>query len=217
MINDSKKVYSVENNSPKKGWKITWEDGKRDVIFNKDWLPLLEEAKEHNLPINFTKEKEGDYWHIMTIDLSHEPAQIIKSDPTGNSIEAQTAYKGAIELMANKIITPDSMLGQAAISWGFTKLGVNPPLKTTTTEKPEELFPEDTPNHNEKPPETQQTVSKSLRDPSTLKNYGEALKAIHADFRVQPAAALKEAGVSSTGQLSITPAELYLVIAERYK
>ena len=39
------------------------------------------------------------------------------------SIEAQVAYKGQVELMVAKIITPDSVEGQVTIQWAMKRLG----------------------------------------------------------------------------------------------
>ena len=70
MIEDSKWVKSVESNAPKKGWKITWHDDKKDNIFDESWLKILDEAQKDNRLVHFTKEKNNaGYWNILNLNL----------------------------------------------------------------------------------------------------------------------------------------------------
>ena len=50
-------------------WAVTWDDDKKDNIFNKDWLPLLEKSHKESVPILFTKEKKGDFWNIVSLEF----------------------------------------------------------------------------------------------------------------------------------------------------
>lgn len=63
------------------------------------------------------------------------------------SIESQTAFKGVIELLVAKIITPDDVLGKAALSWAAERLGTKaeekPPLvKHTFLKEPPKSGPD---------------------------------------------------------------------------
>lgn len=71
MIQDSKFVHSVNSNAPKKGWKITWHDDKKDNIFDESWLPILDQAQKEKRMISFQKEKNNaGYWNIMRLNLA---------------------------------------------------------------------------------------------------------------------------------------------------
>jgi len=114
MISDSKYVKSVDSNAPKKGWVITWQDDKKDFIFEEAWLKLLSKAQEEQRLVNFTKEQNAKgYWNIQTLvlaelpDTPSTPPQSKSEPPTpvsnGNvpprehDIHKQVAYKGVME------------------------------------------------------------------------------------------------------------------------
>ncbi len=129
MIEDNKIVKSIEAKSGGKSgtyWTVTWQDDKRDNIFNGDWLPLLEQSQQEHRMIHFTKEKEGKYYNIKSLELdqldkeSTEPPIVKEGMPpkqesrpdivmtksdwgekdriTRKSIERQTALNDAVEL-----------------------------------------------------------------------------------------------------------------------
>jgi len=78
MIEDSKFVQSIISNSPKKGWKITWHDEKKDNIFNEAWLKILDQAQKEQRMVHFTKEKnEAGYWNILTLELASLEAEAV--------------------------------------------------------------------------------------------------------------------------------------------
>lgn len=71
MITDTKKVKEVVSNHPKKGWKITWQDGRYDNIFDNGWLEILEAAQAEDNPVTVQKEKnDKGYWNIVNLDLA---------------------------------------------------------------------------------------------------------------------------------------------------
>lgn len=75
MIEDSKFVQSVASNSPKKGWKITWADGKYDNFFDEAWLPILDSAQKNKRLVNFQKEKNAaGYWNLVSLELAEAPS-----------------------------------------------------------------------------------------------------------------------------------------------
>jgi len=96
-------------------------------------------CKTHDTPF-FKKGKMKNYAHPIgdtgewcnmpedtkPVQPKAEPrkATPYRVDPpsTNLSIEQQSAYKGGIELLVNKIITPDSHMGKATIDWGLVKL-----------------------------------------------------------------------------------------------
>jgi hypothetical protein len=72
MIEDTKFVEKIESKPGGKSgtyWAITWTDGKTDRIFNGDWLPICEESQEKKLAVHFTKQKEGNYYNIKSMEL----------------------------------------------------------------------------------------------------------------------------------------------------
>ncbi len=102
MITDTKFVKSVTSNTPKKGWKIEWMDGKKDNVFDNAYLAILEEAQKSNRMVTVTKEKnDAGYWNIQTLELATleatptpaQPTTQVRSQSTNASIEAQVAIK----------------------------------------------------------------------------------------------------------------------------
>ena len=86
MIEDSKFVKSIEAKSGGKSgtyWTVTWQDEKHDNIFNNEWLPILESAQENNRLVHFGKEKHGQYYNIVSLELASEtqPPKETGSDP----------------------------------------------------------------------------------------------------------------------------------------
>jgi len=128
MIEDSKFVKSIASNAPKKGQKVTWADGKTDIIFDQEWVALLNQALKENRLVHFTKDKnDAGYWNIQTLELAQlnkeptkppiiessmppkqeKPTEISPMTPdkwaekdriTRKSIERQTSLNAAIEL-----------------------------------------------------------------------------------------------------------------------
>ena len=106
MITDTKYVQSVESNAPKKGHKIHWSDGKTDNVFDASWLPILEEARRGNLPVNISKEKnDAGYWNIKTLvigtaqappPVSPPPAQPALTTPVVNPVIKAAKELGAV-------------------------------------------------------------------------------------------------------------------------
>jgi len=84
MISDSKFVKGVKSNAPKKGYKIEWQDGKFDNIFDESWLPMLDEAQKTNRLVTYEKEKNNaGYWNIINLylaELDEEPQEDLFPD-----------------------------------------------------------------------------------------------------------------------------------------
>lgn len=74
-----------------------------------------------------------------------------RSPDERESIEAQTALKGAVELMTNKIIDLEHPVSKAAFAWTLRRLGA------------EDIFPE---TRKQKQPETPQVAPGQARQPS---------------------------------------------------
>lgn len=75
MIEDSKIVKEIKTKQGGKSgtyWTVIWEDGKMDNIFNREWLPLLEQSQDENVPLHFTKEKSGKFYNIKTLEVAEE-------------------------------------------------------------------------------------------------------------------------------------------------
>ena len=80
MIKDTKQVKSVNSNSPKKGWKIEWTDGKFDNFFDESWLPILDKAQKTQRSVYIEKEKnQAGYWNIIKLEQGVEPVSIKES------------------------------------------------------------------------------------------------------------------------------------------
>ena len=62
-----KMVKSIELVEGTKGiyHKITWEDGKADLIFDPEMLKVFAKAKAGNHAVEVTKEQKGKYWNIV--------------------------------------------------------------------------------------------------------------------------------------------------------
>lgn len=148
MIEDTKTVKSIATKVGGKSgtyWTITWRDGKSDNIFNADWLPILERSQTELRPVHFTKEnKEGSkYYNIISLELLEKPPDAVKPAATTvntttreNSIEAQVAFKGFIELCANGKLDVNKEPMLSVIQWGLAKMGLElppaaPELKST--------------------------------------------------------------------------------------
>lgn len=72
MIEDFKTVKKVEAKAGSKGtyWAVTWADDKKDNIFNVAWLPLLKQSQEEQVPLRYTKEKKGNFFNIVSLELA---------------------------------------------------------------------------------------------------------------------------------------------------
>ena len=71
-IEDTKYVKSVEAKSGGKSgtyWTVTWTDDKHDNIFDKAMMDKCEEAQANKLAVHYTKEKKGNYFNIVTLEL----------------------------------------------------------------------------------------------------------------------------------------------------
>ena len=139
MIKDAKFVKSVTSNTPKKGWKIEWADGKFDNIFDEAWLPILDEAQKTNRLVAFEKEKNNaGYWDIIKLKLvdlpdtgsppvqkppAETPPKSERPNTTNNSIESQVAFKGIVELIVADKVKVNGLVGVWALSWAMDKLG----------------------------------------------------------------------------------------------
>ena len=68
---DTKWVADIEAKSGAKGtyWTVTWHDTKKDTLFDEDWKNICEKAQTGKLAVHFTKEKKGDYWNIVSLEL----------------------------------------------------------------------------------------------------------------------------------------------------
>ena len=139
MIKDTKQVKEVRSNSPKKGWKIEWSDGKFDNFFDEAWIPILDEAQKTQHPVYIEKEKnQAGYWNIIVLKLADETAKedtMTKEDWANkdhqkqSSIESQKAYDKGMDVYAAYIAadkTPENPrtkeLIKRAIEWGISKL-----------------------------------------------------------------------------------------------
>ena len=72
MITDDKIVKSIEAKQGSKGnyWVANWSDGKKDTIFNSEWLPMLVASQEKNIMLHITKDKskDGKFWNVVNVE-----------------------------------------------------------------------------------------------------------------------------------------------------
>jgi hypothetical protein len=97
MITDKKIAKTVEKNPKGTSWKITWEDGKKDNTNNPDWVIMVEQSIKNHQPIQFTKEKEGDWWIIKTFQLVNDSPLV----------------KAALGMGAEKVVQPTPQAPQS--------------------------------------------------------------------------------------------------------
>ena len=93
MIEDSKVVKSIQVKAGGKSgtyWTVTWQDGKTDNIFNGDWLPLLEQSQAENRPLQFTKEKSGNFYNIKSLELVELPEKDALKTPVTNVLPGES-------------------------------------------------------------------------------------------------------------------------------
>ena len=57
-------------------WKITWQDGQFDNIFNSDWMPALLSSRDTGRMVDFTREPtpDGKFKNIKSVALAALPA-----------------------------------------------------------------------------------------------------------------------------------------------
>ena len=120
-LKDSKRVSEIEGKKGVKGeyWTITWEDGKKDNIFDRDWLELAKQSQKTGEPLHFTKEKRGNYYNIISLELSPEIEEVEEIEEAGPEEEdlTQEAIKmGAIPL-SQKSNTSDNKSRAIALSY----------------------------------------------------------------------------------------------------
>ena len=75
MIEDSKWVKSVEEKPGAKGpfWEVTWQDDKKDRLFDTAMVDTCQKALMNQLAVHFTKEKKGTFWNIVSLEfVQHE-------------------------------------------------------------------------------------------------------------------------------------------------
>jgi len=71
-IEDTKFIEKIEAKAGGKTgtyWRVTWTDGKSDTLFNGEWKDLCEEAQENKLAVHYTKQKQGNYYNIISLEL----------------------------------------------------------------------------------------------------------------------------------------------------
>ena len=115
MIEDSKQVKKIEAKAGGKSgtyWTVTWTDGKFDTIFDDAIIKKCEEAMTNKLAVHYTKEKQGKYWNIRTLELVSDelpPPQEPKMLPEHKEVinKAREAVKEPIDR--------DSRIDQAVI------------------------------------------------------------------------------------------------------
>ena len=139
MIEDSKIVKTITAKPGGKTgtyWTVTWEDDKKDNIFNADWLPLIEQSQKESRPLHFTKEKAdyGKYYNIKTLELAIKEVSVLlqggvqpekpkddmskgdwaaKDKITRKSIERQKSVECAVMLCQSAQIKSDEILAYA--------------------------------------------------------------------------------------------------------
>ena len=77
-------------------WKVTWEDGKSDNIFNNEHYATLLKAKQDGKSVSVTKEQKGKYWNITELKITDEsPSEAVqsKSTPSGESKPGRVAVE----------------------------------------------------------------------------------------------------------------------------
>ncbi len=108
MLEDNKIVKSIEVKAGGKSgtyWTVTWQDDKKDNIFDGDWLPLLEQSQKENRLLHFTKEKQGKYYNINSLELAtlpeEQPAVTEKVEPRryGKSKEEMESIEHQVAVM----------------------------------------------------------------------------------------------------------------------
>uniref|UniRef100_A0A6M3IF96 Uncharacterized protein n=1 Tax=viral metagenome TaxID=1070528 RepID=A0A6M3IF96_9ZZZZ len=104
MISGSKFVKGVKSNAPKKGYKITWEDGKIDNIFDESWLPLLDKAQKENRLVTYQTEKnDAGYWNIKSLVLAEIDSEpIFPEAPEDYPDKEVTSTATAVKSTAQK-------------------------------------------------------------------------------------------------------------------
>jgi hypothetical protein len=217
------KEISFKTGTNDKGeWKltqITGADGAKFASFDHhaselkagDTIEAEIEIKGKNNNIKSFKviENTAPIATLKHVEDKMSPSQWAEKDRIERaSIEAQTAFKGIIELATYradlKFNGPDkfSEVLNRALDWAMEKLGGKP--VTAPTPQKEAVKQPDT---------VKTTEDKPARNPDSLKTITDMQKAIHTDFGLQPADILKELNLNNWKDMVITPAEAYKQIA----
>jgi hypothetical protein len=86
-IEDTKFVSKLEAKAGGRSgtyWVVTWTDGKTDRIFDGAMKDKLEEAQANTLAVHYSKEKHGNYFNIVSLELVKDelpPAQELYTPP----------------------------------------------------------------------------------------------------------------------------------------
>ncbi len=175
-------------------------------------------------------EVKGKYTNIKSFTFVSKPAEQPAppppppTKPTGEqwgeknkieraSIEAQTAVKAILSMPGLGTIFPFSLPAvDCALAWCSEK------IKATMSVKP---IP---PPATKQPPTALDLVREAVKaetgkkqyktDPASLKTITDMQKAVHKDFGLQPAQVMTELNVKSWSELTITPKDAYIQIAE---
>ena len=213
-------------------WKITWDDGKFDNIFDPEFKKLLTEAEDSGQPLEITKVKQGNYWNITELKIAEEP-------DTKEKPPAKTQSDMSKDDWSEKDrITRASIEGQKALDLltQLTIAGIKlencPPLLKQPIEQKIKGFANITDNKPEPLPEAPQRIQKPPKQETSSKtpvvseteppakekgtqdwrSIAEMHKAIYNEFNLQPKESAEMLGITSwTG---INPQEAYAKIKE---
>jgi hypothetical protein len=83
--------------------KVTWDDGKFDNVFKKEFYDILMIALKANAQVEVTKEQNGKYWNIIEVKLVSPKTQETPQDaPQGQTKPVSAQTKGIIPESRNK-------------------------------------------------------------------------------------------------------------------
>jgi len=103
----------------------------------------IEDGSINGLALKLTKEKKGTFWNVTGVkevkDVFVREAQKQVMDTREESIEAQVAFKGLIELCVADRVKVNNPVIQTAIAWALTRLGGKNESAKVPTEETRQL------------------------------------------------------------------------------
>lgn len=123
MIDDTKQPQSIERKEGKKGYTLTWTDGKKDTIFDEVWAADVRLCVQNGWFLHFTKEKnDSGFWNIQTLEIVREGTPENNQNPETpcdkqKSIESQQAAEYVTRLWESGKINEDHPLAKKLINW----------------------------------------------------------------------------------------------------
>ncbi len=148
MPSTIKKVKSLEavgkNKYGNDYWEVTWDDDKKDKVFDFGHYETLCEAKEGNLNVEIEKEKKGQYWNIKSVKLVASSETVKEIEKQGGklmSIEDKMTKEDwdAKDQRTRKSIERQKAL-EIAERWGEAIIGTGTPVETKDVLKVADLF-----------------------------------------------------------------------------